>query len=144
MVNTLNLARFMPSVAVNVIHVSAACAVPLGLMVIGATLVEYLSRPRELFDARVTVASNVLRLGLFPVGFLVVAKFLPCPDDLKRVMIVEAAMPAGILPIVIAKHYGGRPLTAVQVVVGTTILGLFLIPLWLRLGLWWLNQTTVL
>ena len=144
MVNTLNLARFMPSVAVNVIHVSAACAVPLGLMFIGATLVEYLSRPRELFDARVTVASNVLRLGLFPVGFLVVAKFLPCPDDLKRVMIVEAAMPAGILPIVIAKHYGGRPLTAVQVVVGTTILGLFLIPLWLRLGLWWLNQTTVL
>ena len=71
--------------------------------------------------------------------FLVMAKFLPLPDDLKRVMIVQAAMPAGVMPLVIAQHYGGRPLTAVQIVIGTTALGIFLIPLWLRLGLVWIG-----
>ena len=136
--NALDIGRFMPSVATNVISMSAACAIPLGLMLIGATLMEYFERPRELFDVRVTCASSVLRLGVLPILFLVLAKFIPLPDDLKRVVIVQAAMPAGILPLVIAKHYGGRPLTAVQVVIGTTSLGLFLIPLWLRFGLGWI------
>lgn len=137
--NTLDLGRFMPGVALNVIHLSAACAIPLGLMLIGATLVEFFTRPRELFDVRVTLTSSLLRLGVLPVLFLLLAKFLPCPDDLKRVIIVQAAMPAGILPLVIAKHYGGRPLTAVQVVIGTTVLGVFLIPLWLHLGIRWVG-----
>jgi malate permease and related proteins len=52
---------------------------------------------------------------------------------------VQAAMPAGILPIVIAKHYGGRPITAVQVVLGSTAIGLFTVPLWLRVGLGWIQ-----
>jgi predicted permease len=53
--------------------------------------------------------------------------------------VIEAAMPAGILPIVIARHYGGQPLTAVQVVVATTVVGLLVIPLWLRVGLAWVG-----
>jgi hypothetical protein len=40
---------------------------------------------------------------------------------------------------VLAKHYGGRPLTAVQVVLGTTVLGVLIIPLWLRMGLAWVG-----
>ena len=56
-------------------------------------------------------------------------------------MVVEAAMPAGILSLVIAKHYGGQPLTAVQVVVGTTVAGLVVIPWWLKLGLAWVLPT---
>lgn len=137
--NTFDLGAVMPKVALDVIHLSAACAIPLGLLLIGATLMEFFGRPRELFDARVTFASSLLRLGVLPVLFLMLARWMPCSDDLKRVIIVQAAMPAGILPIVIAKHYGGRPLTAVQVVIGTTVFGVFLIPLWLRLGLAWVK-----
>jgi hypothetical protein len=48
-------------------------------------------------------------------------------------------MPAGIFSIVLAKHYGGRPLTAVQIVVSTTVLGVLVIPLWLRVGLAWVG-----
>ncbi|MET0263509.1 MAG: AEC family transporter [Rariglobus sp.] len=137
--NTLDAGRFIPDVGLNVIKLSAACAIPIGLMLIGATLMEYFSRPRDLFEPRTTIASAILRLGVLPVLFLVLAKYLPCPDELKRVIIVQAAMPAGILPLVIAKHYGGRPITAVQVVIGTTVLGIFLIPLWLKIGLTWLK-----
>lgn len=136
-INTLELGRFVPGVVTNVIHLSAACAIPLGLLLIGATLMEFFNRPRELFEAKVSVASSLLRLGVLPVLFLLLAKWLPCPDDLKRVIIVQAAMPAGILPLVIAKHYGGHSLTAVRVVIGTTVLGVFLIPFWLKIGLAW-------
>lgn len=137
--NLLGWGERLPGALHEVIRLSAACAIPLGLMLIGATLVEFLGRPRELYDTRVTVSSTLLRLGILPIAFLLLAKFLPCPVELKRVIVIQAAMPAGILPIVIARHYGGQPLTAVQVVIGTTVAGLVAIPLWLRLGLAWVG-----
>jgi malate permease and related proteins len=139
LLNGLHLTSWVPSVVMEVVRVSGACAIPLGLMLIGATLVEYFAKPRELFDAKVSVLSSALRLGVLPVVFIVVAKVIPCSPELKQVIIVQAAMPAGILPIVIAKHYGGRPLTAVQVVLATTALGLFLIPLWVSWGRAWVG-----
>jgi predicted permease len=48
-------------------------------------------------------------------------------------------MPAAVVPIIVARHYGVQPLTAVQIVLGTTGLGLLTIPLWLRLGLAWVG-----
>jgi hypothetical protein len=44
-----------------------------------------------------------------------------------------------VIPIIIAKLYGGHPRTAVQIVLGTTALGVFVIPLWLRAGLAWVG-----
>jgi predicted permease len=113
--------------------------VPVGLIAIGSTLFESLSKPSQLFSLRVTPAACALRLVLFPSLFLLLAKFLPVSQELKRVIMVGAAMPAGIIPILIAKHYGGQPLTAVQVVIGTTAVGLIAIPLWLRIGLAWIG-----
>jgi predicted permease len=136
-VNLLHLTDYVPGVVRDVVRLCAACAVPLALLLIGASVWEYVSRPRALIDARITPYACALRLCLFPLVFLVAAKFLPFPIELKRVMVVEAAMPAGILSLVIAKHYGGQPVTAVQVVVGTTVAGLVVIPWWLKLGLAW-------
>jgi hypothetical protein len=132
-------AEWLPSIVREAVRMAAGCAVPLGLLVIGATLVEYLAEPRLLMDRKVTPLSCALRLGLIPLGMLGLAVVLPIPAELKGVLVVQAAMPAGILPIVIARHYGGRPVTAVQVVLGTTIVGLFTVPLWLRVGLGWIQ-----
>jgi predicted permease len=79
----------------------------------------------------------VLRLGIFPLLFLALARWLPCSTELKRVIVVQGAMPSAVIPIIIAQHYGGRPLTAVQVVLGTTALSILITPLWLRIGLAW-------
>ncbi len=138
----LNLAgagEWMPDLVRRSVRMVAACAVPLGLLVIGGTLVEYFSAPRTLVDRRVTPLACALRVGLIPLGMLGLAVALPLPPELKGVLVVQAAMPAGILPIVIAKHYGGQPLVAVQVVLGTTAVGLFAVPLWLRVGLGWIH-----
>jgi predicted permease len=131
---------WLPAAARQAIHMIGQCAVPLGLLVIGATLVEYFAAPRTLVDRKVTPLACALRLGLIPLVMLGAAVWLPIPRELREVVVVQAAMPAGILPIVIAKHHGGRPLTAVQVVLGTTAVGLFVVPLWLRLGLGWIGE----
>lgn len=128
---------WLPGLLRQAIKMAGASAVPLGLLVIGATLVEYFAAPRTLAHPRTTSLSCALRLGLIPLGMLGLAAALPIPPELKGVLVVQAAMPAGILPIVIAKHYGGQPLVAVQVVLGTTAVGLFTVPLWLRLGIGW-------
>ena len=44
--------------------------------------------------------------------FLVLARYLPCPVELKRVILLQAAMPAAVFPIVIGKVYGGDTATA--------------------------------
>lgn len=130
---------WLPEVLRQSIHMIGACAVPLGLLVIGATLVEYLAAPRLLVDRKVTPLACALRLGVIPLAMVGVAALAPLPAELKGVLVVQAAMPAGILPIVIAKHHGGQPLTAVQVVLGTTAVGIFVVPLWLKLGLSWIG-----
>jgi predicted permease len=135
--NLLGVGPHVPDFVREIIHQSASCAIPLGLMLIGATLEQYFAKPSELYESKVTLSACFLRLGVYPVLYLLVAKYLPCTIELKRVLIVQAAMPAGILPIVIAKHYGGQPLTAVRVVIGTTAAGILVIPLWIRVGLAW-------
>jgi predicted permease len=70
---------------------------------------------------------------------LAVAKWLPCSLELKRVILVQAAMPAGVISMIVARVYGGHPRTAVQIVLGTTALGVLVIPLWLKLGLAWVG-----
>ncbi|MCU0792890.1 MAG: AEC family transporter [Opitutaceae bacterium] len=132
-------AEWLPQSLRTSIRLLGQCAVPLGLLVIGATLVEYLAAPRGLVDKKVTPLACALRLGLIPLAMLAAAVWAPIPRELREVLVVQAAMPAGILPIVIAKHHGGRPLTAVQVVLGTTAVGLFVVPLWLKLGLRWIG-----
>ncbi|MFH1498338.1 MAG: AEC family transporter [Verrucomicrobiota bacterium] len=137
--NLAGVQNVVPGVVLKLIDMSAVCAIPLGLLLIGANLAEYLARPATLFEPRVSIGSCVMRLGLLPPLFLLLAMVLPAPPELKRVMIVQAAMPAGIMPIVIAKHYGGQPLVAVRVVIATTIVGLLVIPLWLSVGQAWVE-----
>lgn len=135
---SLNLAGHGASIPLPVqltIDALAACAIPLGLVLIGAMLSEHIDRPMDLLNVRVIGMASLVRLGLLPVVFIVLAKFLPISVELKQVLVVQAAMPAATFPIVMARHYGGHPLTAVQVVAGTTVIALFLIPIWLKVGL---------
>jgi malate permease and related proteins len=129
----------LPKVAVDIIHGLAVCAIPLGLIMTGVNLANYLHEPAQLFDPKTSIAANALRLGAMPILLLVLAKYLPCSIELKRVIVVQAAMPSAMLPIIIARLYGGHPRTAVQIVLSTTALGLFVIPLWLSVGMAWVG-----
>jgi len=54
--------------------------------------------------------------------------------ELKRVLVVQAAMPSAVFTIVVARHYGGHAPTAVQVVLATTVASLLSAPLVLAWG----------
>lgn len=137
--NLTGAAAHLPGVVKTTVHTLAVCAIPLGLVMTGVNLANYLNAPRELFDAKVSIAAMVLRLGVLPVLILLLAKYLPASLELKRVLVVQAAMPTAVISVIIAKLYGGHPRTAVQIVLGTTALGLFVIPLWLRAGIAWVG-----
>jgi len=137
--NLTGLTPLLPKVATDAIHALGVCGIPLGLIMTGVSLASFLDEPRHLFDAKVAGAAMVLRLGLLPVALLVLARFLPCSVELKRVIVVQAAMPAAMVSVIIARLYGGHPRTAVQIVLGTTVLGIFTIPLWISAGLAWVG-----
>ena len=137
-----NLAGFtphLPKVATDLVHALGICGVPLGLMMTGVSLASFLDEPRHLFDAKIAGAAAALRLGVLPLALILLAKYLPCSVELKRVIIVQAAMPVAMVSVILARLYGGNPRTAVQIVLGTTAVGIFTIPLWISAGLAWVG-----
>ena len=124
-----------PRFVLTTAHMLGQCAIPFGVLLIGATMADYVHEFKSARSARLVVVSCFLRLGILPALFLLLAKYLPCPIELKRVITVQAAMSAAVFPIVMAKHYGGDPATALRIVLGTSLVGLVTIPLWLRFGM---------
>ena len=133
--NLTGAAAYVPAVVMNLVHTLALCAIPLGLVMTGVSIQPHLDDPRKLVEKRVTLSAWLLRLAVLPWVFLLAARYLPCPVELKRVLVVQAAMPSAVISIIVARLYGGQPLVAVQIVLGTTALALFTIPFWIRFGL---------
>jgi predicted permease len=138
-VNLGGLAPHVPAVVLTMAHLLGVCAVPVGLVMTGVNMADYLDAPAKLIHRDVALAACAVRLGVMPLLILALARWLPCPLELKRVLVVQAAMPSAVFPIIIAQYYGGQPLTAVQVVLSTTAAGLVTTPLWIRAGLAWLG-----
>ncbi|MBT5377716.1 MAG: AEC family transporter [Opitutae bacterium] len=122
--------------SIKMLDVMGQFAIPLGLILIGATLFDNLKNLNiRKYMHQITVACCVRQLFL-PSTFIIMAVLLPVLPELKAVLIIEAAMPCGIFPIVIAKHYGGSPNTALQIIMGTTFFSVLTIPLWIMLGIY--------
>jgi predicted permease len=138
-INICGLSAGVPGFVRVMAHSLAVCAVPLGLVMTGVNLANYLDEPAKLLHRNIAFMGCIVRLLVLPALMLCFARWLPCSDDLKRVLVIQASMPAAVLPIIIARYYGGQPLTAVQVVLSTTAAGLLTCPLWIRAGLAWVG-----
>ena len=138
-INVTGLAPFVPGFIRSIAHSLGVCAVPIGVVMTGVNLAGFLDEPSKLLHRNIALGACVARLGILPALMLGFAYLLPCSVELKRVLVVEAAMPAAVIPIILAQYYGGQPLTAVQVVLSTTAAGLVTCPLWIRAGLAWLH-----
>jgi predicted permease len=100
------------------VHWLGQSAIPLALLIIGAIVADHLEEARGGKTARVFSVAALVRLGVMPVLFVLLAKFLPCTIELKRVLVLQGAMPSAVMPIVLAKHYGGDERTALRVALG--------------------------
>jgi predicted permease len=137
--NFTGLSAFIPDFFMTALAGVSACAVPLGLMLSGATLADQLKDDIRFMGDRIPLSACLLRLGIFPIMMIAVMLIIPCSMELRQVLVVQAAMPAALLPIVLARFYGGNPQTAVQVVLSTTLVSIFTIPFWIAVGLWLMN-----
>lgn len=116
------------------IHWLGQSAIPMALILIGAIVADHFEEAHGENPGRTVLAASLVRLVVMPILFLLLVIFFPCSMDLKRVLVLQGAMPSATLPIVLSRHYGGDPRIAVQIVVGTSLLGIVTIPLWIRLG----------
>jgi len=138
--NLSGLGSQLPAPLGETLRMLGTCAIPLGLLAIGANLHDSLHSRESLWDARDFLLGVALRLGAIPLALIAAVWLLPLELELKRVLVIQAAMPAGIMPIVLAKHYGGRPVVAVRVVLATTAVAFLTMPLWIGFGLGILGQ----
>lgn len=117
-------------------------AFPLAVLITGCTIMDLVGAEKP--TLKIILGSSVVRLLLAPLAFLTAAKFLPIATELRQVLVVQAAMPAAMTPIMLARLYGGRPAIAVQIVVFTTALSLLSLPWIITLGCQWIGLKPLL
>lgn len=133
-------------------HVTGSCrkamsmigagSFPVAILITGCTMMDLVGKEKT--NWRVIGGSAAVRLMLAPAAMLCAAKFLPITTELRQVLVVQAAMPAGLSSILVAKLYGGRPAVAVQVVIATTVLSFLTLPWIITWGSAWIGLKPML
>ncbi len=131
---------WFPSVALSAVHNMGSAAIPLGLILSGATFADQMRDLKMNNATRVSLGAVTLRLALIPLLMLTLARWLPCPIELRRIIVIQAAMPCALIPVLLTKHYNGEPNTAMRIVLLTSLLSFLSIPLWIQFGLKWTQQ----
>jgi predicted permease len=112
---------------------AGSAAVPLGLILIGAVMFDFALKQRP--SVKIGVGALLVRVCIMPAIILCAARFLPLVLELKQVLVVQAAMPAAVTPVILARQYGGSPGVAVQVILATSVAALLTMPIIVTLGL---------
>jgi hypothetical protein len=135
----LGARTWLPQVVLSAIHSIGLAAIPMGLLLTGATFYDQVRHLRWENSVADSTGACLLRLGILPLCMLALARWLPSPIELRQVIVVQAAMPCAVIPVLLAKHYGGEPALALRIILATSVLGMLTIPLWIQLGLRWLG-----
>jgi len=133
--NALGWNVHVPEVVGTGVHWLGGCAIPLALILIGAIMADHIGEFHSTNGWRVISTALLLRIGLLPLLFLILAKYIPMTTEHQRVLVLEAAMPTAVFPVVLAKLYQGDPATAMRAVLSTAVVSLVTIPLWLKFGM---------
>lgn len=134
--NLLNVDQWCPRFFLWSIALLGQCAVPLGLVLVGAAVADHFHEFRLKSGWRVMLTACVLRLAVLPILCLLVARFVPLSAELRQVIVLQSAMPAAVVPVLLmVRHYGGDMLTAMRVIISTSIVSLVTMPLWILQGL---------
>ena len=137
LLNALGVGAHIPEVVHAWLRYVGDCSVPLSVILVGASIAELLGQEKPRWG--VALFSPVVRLALIPLAFFAAAQWLPVGAELQRVLLVQAAMPAAVFGIVVARMYGGHGPTAVHVVLSTTAVSIITTPLVIQAGAQWLG-----
>lgn len=135
--NSLGAKDWLPAWIQGTYQFLGACAIPMALILGGALVADHLNRASLRHGGRTFLGAAAVRLLVVPLVMMAAARWLPLDTPLKAVLMIQAAMPAAIFPIVVTRAHDGDMPTALQVVIGTSLAGLVTIPLWLSFGMAW-------
>jgi predicted permease len=133
----LNVDQLVTGPARVAMSLTGVGAFPLAILLTGCSMVDMVGAERPCW--KIILGGAVVRLVLAPIAILCAAKYLPLPVGIRQVLVVQAAMPAGMTSIMLARIYGGRPGVAVQVVLATTVLSLLTLPWIITWGNQWIG-----
>lgn len=108
------------------------CATPLCLILFGCSMRDFWHNMK--WEPKPIVCGLLTRLGLAPALLILMAYILPVDDYVKRIIIIQAAIPSAVIPVILAKRFGGNPDLGTQIMLTTTAASFITLPFWLSLG----------
>lgn len=109
-----------------------AVATPICLILFGCSMYDLLQDFS--WQPRMLISGLVSRLALAPALILLLAWALPVDPLIKRIMVIQSAIPSAVIPVILAKRFGGQPAVGTQILLSTTVCSFLTLPIWLALG----------
>ncbi len=139
LLNLTGATSHIPTFVTDAVGMVGAAAVPMGMILVGAMTADHLGEAQWRSGTASLALASVLRAVLAPAALVTLAWLAPISTELRRVLVVEAAMPAAMFSIVVTRYHAGDGPLAVRIVIGTSLVSLIAIPFWLSAGMAWLG-----
>lgn len=109
-----------------------AVATPICLILFGCSMHDLMQH--FTWQPRMLLTGLLARLLIAPALILFVAWILPVDPLIKRIMVIQSAIPSAVIPVILAKRFGGRPEIGTQILLATTVCSFLTLPVWLAVG----------
>ena len=130
--------RIIPTYLFDVIQMLGQCSIPIGLLLIGGSFYQLMKNFKFSSHYKTETAAVVTRNILFPLCIMLFILLIPMPvgmEWMNQILIIQAAMPAGIFAVVIVGSYSEDRETAMRSIMSTMVAGVLTIPVWIAIGL---------
>jgi predicted permease len=130
--------ELFPQFAWNVLSMIGNCSIPMALMIIGASFYDLLKGYRPSPFYRVELGAVFTRALFVPALFILYANYGWIPVEvpwMTEVLIIQAAMPAGVFALVVVRNYEEDTETGLRAIMATMLISLISLPTWLWVGL---------
>jgi hypothetical protein len=140
LLNLLHAHEWLPVFVRKSLHMLGQASIPLALLLTGATIYDQVRDRQEgrAHYGALTLAL-VARVALLPLLILAIARWVPMEESLRKILVLQGAMPAAMMPVVICRLFQGDSRMSVQIILLSTAISLFTIPFWIKAGLWWIT-----
>lgn len=109
-----------------------AVATPICLILFGCSMYDLTRNFR--WQPRMLISGIIARLVIAPILILLLAWALPVDPVIKKIMVIQSAIPSAVIPVILAKRYGGIPEVGTQILLSTTLCSFVTLPIWLAVG----------
>ena len=125
-----------------VLEMISSCSIPFALMVIGSSFAGLFEGFHPSARYRVEIGAFCSRNLLIPACFMGYAVFGIFPSGMgwmAKVLIVQAAMPAGVFALLVVKSYSGASEVGLRAILATMLGCVLTLPAWIYAGKLWVD-----